>query len=134
MKFIEYISTGEIISVQSTSNPDILPAPKPGLSRAIVMEDSEINVASHYVSEGLVVERPDMPITVGPADIRADGIDVFSVSSAPTEVSVTLDGVVSDEWVESSDTIALTINVPGTYGLYLSKFPFKDVRVVFNAS
>jgi len=97
--------------------------------------EGEHDPALFFVKEGVITERPLMDLTTDQSSIKADGLDILRVSGFPMGMTTCrLIGPVCEEWDESLDHTAFTVNVPGSYRLMISQFPFKNEEITFNAA
>lgn len=97
--------------------------------------DGEIDQSLFYMKKGVLTERPLMAALSDKSSIKADGLDVLTVSNLPKGVTtLRLVGPLCDSWDEKSNQADFTVNVPGRYQLVISQFPFKDMELEFNAA
>ena len=87
-----------------------------------------------YINDGEVTARPEMVLTHGPDQIPADGVATFLISNVPSGAKVEVYGPISDEWVESSGEVSLSVNIPGGYTVLLECFPYQSAKVKFDAT
>lgn len=87
-----------------------------------------------FYENGAFFERPKFDVVANKESIQANGSDVLNVSVELNGMhQVSLLGPVCDEW-EQEGSIELTVNLPGTYLLRISQWPYMDAEVKFNAT
>ena len=96
--------------------------------------DGRYNGAEQYVVNSEIQPRPTFTPTADKTTIKADGVDVITISGLPSAMNeFRLDGPAYDAWEQMGD-VQLTVNLPGTYTLRISQWPYQDAEVTFNAS
>lgn len=103
---------------------------------AIELEyDQQFNPLDNmYISIGEVVERPLMALAASADLMPADGSTVFLIGGVPQGTLVKVLGPITDGWVELSGEVAITVNIPGSYTVLLTCFPYQDAEVKFDAA
>lgn len=90
---------------------------------------------SYYVKDGVATERPIMSVSADKSSINADGLDALTISGLPTGNSdISLIGPINDKWSEAERKIQITVNVAGTYRVFISQWPYQYAGVTFNAT
>lgn len=129
----EYIpATGKITRIMSATFLESLNLNK---RKGYGYFEGEAFSRTQYISNRLVVGRPIFVPVADKETISADGVDILAITGLPEgKTNVKLTGPVFDQWVETADTIELTVNMPGTYTIFLEQWPYQDAEVTFNAS
>ena len=125
-------TTGEILSSMTASSSDyILANQRDGLGMMEGLHAPD----EVYVQEGQVVDRPLMNLVPDKTSIVANGVDVMTIPlPLQGSFSVRCFGPIRDEWMESSDSIQMSVNLPGDYQLEVTNFPYQMSRVIFHAT
>lgn len=84
----------------------------------------------HYVLDGQIVDRPQFPVA-REASVPADGETTFTLAELPEGTEVQIDD--GAPIVLPDTTLELTFDAPGTYTLYLRRFPYIDAQVTIHA-
>jgi hypothetical protein len=85
----------------------------------------------YYVVGGEIVERPDMPISVNKQEILADGVDEVVITNIPANTQCFC---VGNNVVIDDGEFAFSTDTAGRYMITLTNPPYKDIKVVVNAS
>jgi hypothetical protein len=125
-------SSGKIIRSISGNTTELLEANRrEGFNYSLGLHDGRY----FYVKDGELTSRPEMNAVADKPSINADGLDVLTISGLPTGKSdVSLVGPIRDQWSETKRKIELTVNMAGTYRLFISQWPYQDTEVTFNAT
>lgn len=86
--------------------------------------------AVQYVVNGELVDRPQFPVA-REASVPADGETTFTLAELPEGTEVQIDD--GAPIVLPDTTLELTFDAPGTYTLYLRRFPYIDAQVTIHA-
>lgn len=89
---------------------------------------------TQYVASGRIKQRPIFKSKADKPSIKADGIDVLTVSTVVSGTEVSLSGPVTDLWIEKNTSFSLTVNVPGNYLIQLRKWPYINMSINFDAT
>lgn len=90
---------------------------------------------TQYILNEEIIERPIFTPQIDKQTILANGTDIVTISNLiGGEKSVQLIGPVSDQWVEQNTEFALTVNIQGSYTVKITKWPYQDAEVTFNAT
>ena len=118
--------TGRILRSGFSALDTIETLADPGES--LLLEPS--NGALQYVVNGEVVNRPTMGV---PTEISvvADGETQVDIDNLPSGVEAQIDGM--PPVVLPDTTLSLVFDAPGTYTLYLRRFPYIDAQVTIHA-
>ena len=87
--------------------------------------------SSHYVVDGVVQPKQQMPLVIDTSQIDADGIDEATITGIPSGVTV--------EWPDGqSDTVTdgeirFSVDLPGTYTFQFTAIPYLDKEVTIEA-
>lgn len=84
-----------------------------------------------YVSQGEILDRPVMPITMDKLSMVADGADEIVVTGVPVGALVTF-GALQVTATESA--ITLSTEYPGVIKFSVELFPYQPVRINVNAT
>ena len=98
------------------------------------VEDQYFSPRDHYIADGQVAERPVLSPIVSSETIKADGQELLSISGLPSPPHVTVLGPISEEWQEESEVVELTVNIPGSYTVWIECRPYKQIEVKFDAA
>lgn len=101
--------------------------------------DGEYKRETHYVDISLdpieVKARPSFTATADKTSITADGADVLTVSGLPEgNTRVAISGPITTSWIEDRNQITLTVNIPGSYQIRFTQFPYLPSSVDFDAT
>jgi hypothetical protein len=142
MRAVDYDSTGYIGRVLNHPSiegmPEIplfvIPNDARTFSRIEVADDTDVSQDKQYVLNGAIAQRPTWQPVVSAATIPADGQTPIVISGLPQSSAVQVFGPVTDAWQETSGEVSLTVNLPGSYIVRISPFPYQDVEVKFDAA
>lgn len=96
--------------------------------------DGWSDLQADYYDGTEIVPRPTFTPSADKESIKADGVEVITISGLPSAMNeFRLDGPAYDAWEQMGD-VQLTVNLPGTYTLRISQWPYQDAGVTFNAS
>ncbi|MGD9171155.1 MAG: hypothetical protein PVI97_13990 [Candidatus Thiodiazotropha sp.] len=90
------------------------------------------NDSTQYVLDGIVTDKPEMPVTIDKADVSADGEDIVTISGVPTGALCRV-GSLAEVSVDDG-SVVLNFDEPGDYVVTLSLFPYLDYRVTISAT
>lgn len=101
--------------------------------------DGEYKRETHYVDISLdpveVKARPSFTATADKTTIVANGSDVLTVSGLPEgSTRVAISGPITTAWIEDRNQITLTANIPGSYQIRFTQFPYLPSSVDFDAA
>lgn len=121
MKFIEYeTATGRILA-SGNSTYQVPESPPAGVTRAYGITADK---RTHYIDQGVAVERPANPSSADVTTIQADGTDQVTVSGVPAGSTVRIDGPVPVPAAQVDDgTVEFTTDTPGAYRIVIDGFP-----------
>jgi hypothetical protein len=93
-------------------------------------DGSEYSADDHFIHEGVIKERPTMPLHVGQLLLKSDGVDEVKITGVPFGATCSVDGQSSRV---TDGTIEFSTSTPGTYNFHIQKFPFKEVYLSVKA-
>lgn len=132
MKYATYLlETGRILSTTTTKGAP--PRPHDPLTEAVVAVEGEAHPDTHYIdlATSTALSRPVMPIVADKIDVNGDGIDDIRLSGIPEGATIALQ---EDTVVAEADGVFIgTVELPGTYMLSVSLFPYQEWRTMFDA-
>ena len=127
-----YKDSGEIINVQNVAgNTDLSTYNLPNNVNAITGKG---NKTLQYVSSNAFQNKTVSPIVANKLTVTADGVDYITLSSIPSNSTITITGEVSlpEQPIASSDTI--TFDTAGEYQILIESFPSLPYEVTINAN
>lgn len=87
-----------------------------------------------YVNSGVPTPRPIFTLTADKKTIKANGQEHITINGLPEGIcQAMIWGAVYDAWEQEGD-IQLTVNMPGSYTLRISQWPYQDSEVTFDAT
>ncbi len=132
MDYTVYISaTGKI--VRTGTAPLSLISRQPQSSESVLHQPS--NVFTDYVFNAAVTPRPTNPATIDKMTVTANGNEVVTLSSIPSNsvISIRGDGVNLTQTVQGT-TETVDFDTPGSYLIRIEAFPYLDYEVTVNAN
>jgi len=91
----------------------------------------EVGIGTHYIAEGVALEKQLMPLVITNTPLVADGLQEAVISGIPEGVQV--------EWpdgfthIEDSGSVGFKVDLPGTYTFRFTAVPYLDQEVVIEA-
>lgn len=127
MEYFTYdLQTGQILSKGTVRS-------KTGITDSPGLKQGACDPATQYWDNalGVLVERPDMGLTINKTQIIADGHDEAVILNIPQGATVTW----PDDYRHTLNdgAVVFTIDLAGTYTLTIEKFPFKDEAIEIEA-
>jgi hypothetical protein len=108
-----------------------------GLAVAIPPPPADLTAyqATHYVADGVVVERTEMAPNVSTTSIAADGIAVATIAGLPNPCTLVVTGPLAQAATEITDgAVEFTADVAGDYTLSITATAFLPWSVVIHAT
>lgn len=87
---------------------------------------------AQYVSDGVVTDKPPMPITIDKTTVSADGVDVVTIAGVPVGAICKIASMA--EAVVNDGTIELSFDSIGDFMVTISAFPYLDYEVMVSAT
>lgn len=110
--------SGKLLSVVESNVVPDLPLDE---STLWMIAPDNAHPETHYLINGEIVERQDMPVLISP--------DGLSIAGIPDGASVRLGGDASDNFtMDDSGIVNFTLD-PGSYVLFVYLFPYKDLEL-----
>ena len=75
----------------------------------------------HYVSDGVVTDRPLLPVSVSKTEIEADDVDVAMIEGLPQPCTVKVDGI---DYVVEEGVLEIGSPMPATYTIEIDHWPY----------
>lgn len=94
--------------------------------------DSEVS----YILNETVTDRPTQPIVIDKTTLTADGVDTLTITGAVTNSTITVLGKFTKNRAFSetcSDPETFSTEIPDTYVLTISCFPYLDFTATIEA-
>lgn len=98
-----------------------------------VMEGTA-SIESDYVVGGAITARPTMAAAISAQSIAADGVSAITIGDLPAGVELVIHGPVVTSGITDGSVVELTFALPGSYTIWLSLFPFKNMELIINAT
>lgn len=135
---IQSISYGEINREITCPEDQIASQLQAGEMWAEIPEIYYINhpVENFYIqdiNQPSFMERANNSTTADKTTVTADGVDAIILSQALVDGTLEILGPVPSSTTIVSTTVALTFTVPGTYTLYVSRYPTRDWTINIEA-
>ena len=132
MKYFIYDVTGRIESVYSGKFPNVQISGGLAFLDASTIEGDD---TTHYVTGGVITERPENTATIDKTEIDADGVDSVTISNIPNNSEATIKGPdYLNTFTVNDNQIIFTTEVIGEYSIEIDSFPEKNVRFDFAAN
>lgn len=97
------------------------PPERTKLAVAYLPADAATFIATHYVADGQIMARQDMPIIIDPTTILADGRDIVTLTSLPQPCTVTVTGVIqAGPMTIEGGELEITSDHPGEFKITVS--------------
>lgn len=119
--------------VQTGSVPDDMVQLQGDPENARFVVAGTAGMDTHYVLDGIIVERPDMPARVSRSAVQADGVEQAVIVGAPAGATVFVTGPSNMTGEADGSDIALTFAIAGSYTISISLFPYKHMEATVNA-
>jgi hypothetical protein len=91
---------------------------------------------THYVDVSgephVLVERPDMPLSIDKTTIIADGVDFLTISGIPAGARIYIDRMI--DAIATGEDVEITLDTEGVYKLRIELFPYKLIREIINGT
>jgi len=90
-----------------------------------------------YILNEIVTDRPTQPIAIDKTTLIADGVDTLTITGAAANSTINLSGKLPNNRAFSetcSDPETFSTEIPDTYTLTISCFPYLDFTVTIEAT
>jgi hypothetical protein len=94
--------------------------------------DGEGDALTKYILAGVLTDRPVQLTSADTTSVTADGVDVVTISAAPSGASVYIDNVLSG--TTDGDDVELTFDAEGSYVVKIVLFPYLDWEETISAT
>lgn len=127
--FVVYdTADGRIIRSGFCSDADVELQPQ-GSNEAVVLSDGPVRFENHFVSNGEVMPRPEMDLSLDKSAVAVN--EIVTISGVPQGCEVVFDDelhTINDGVMEWSSAVA------GSYELLFSFFPFREEVIVIEVA
>lgn len=93
------------------------------------------NADNYYFLNDAPTERPVQSTTLDKTEIAANGADIITITSAPTEAKFTAHNITKQVLIEGifSETEVFSTTATGTIRILIEKFPYKPFEAIVYA-
>jgi len=133
MKFLTYIlNTGKITSM-TEGQEELKIGYISDLIGVLDCPDYDTTVGLHYyILDNIITLKPTQSTTLDKLTLTADGIDIITITDAPTGIFTATNSETITGEISGSDTFATTI--AGTYKITITSFPYLDFTATIEAT
>jgi hypothetical protein len=128
VEFYIYDDTGEILRTGNAPVNMVDIQAGDGETAAV----GSANDLTQYVLDGVLTDKPEMPIIIDKTSIAANGTDLVTITGVPSGALVQVGSLASGEVMDGE--LYLSFDEVGEYEVTFSLFPYLDYSVKISAT
>ena len=126
------VASGKIIAITVGRVSDVENTPILGLCARMYIDNVlSLQPLTHYVTNGVLMDRQPMPLIVTSTPLIANGTDEAIISGIPAGVQVEWPDGQTD--IVTGGEIRFSVDLPGTYTFRFTAVPYLDKEITVEA-